>query len=204
MTTHATRRSIDTVSSRPDAFSAIRRRPSSTCTRSRVGTGGIAEGGPLVVDTGRFTGRSPQDKFVVDEPGSDRPDLVGERQPADRRGAVRGAARARSSSTSRLRRRCTSSTRSPAPTRPPDRGARRHREPVPRAVRADDVHRADRRRSSSSTSRRRSSSTHRRSRPIPPSTRRGPGRSSCSIRRAPRSSSGARSTRARSRSRSSR
>jgi phosphoenolpyruvate carboxykinase (ATP) len=30
----------------------------------------LAEGGPLCVDTGRFTGRSPQDKFVVDEPGS--------------------------------------------------------------------------------------------------------------------------------------
>jgi phosphoenolpyruvate carboxykinase (ATP) len=31
----------------------------------------IAEGGPLVVDTGRHTGRSPQDKFVVREPGSE-------------------------------------------------------------------------------------------------------------------------------------
>ena len=31
----------------------------------------LAEGGPLVVDTGRFTGRSPQDKFVVREPGSE-------------------------------------------------------------------------------------------------------------------------------------
>ena len=30
----------------------------------------IAEGGPLAVDTGRFTGRSPKDKFVVREPGS--------------------------------------------------------------------------------------------------------------------------------------
>src|SRR5581483_9294629 len=30
-----------------------------------------AEGGPLVVDTGRFTGRSPKDKFVVREPGSE-------------------------------------------------------------------------------------------------------------------------------------
>ena len=34
------------------------------------GHGRLAEGGPLAVDTGRFTGRSPQDKFVVDEPGS--------------------------------------------------------------------------------------------------------------------------------------
>ena len=37
----------------------------------RGGAGQLAEGGPLVVDTGRFTGRSPQDKFVVREPGSE-------------------------------------------------------------------------------------------------------------------------------------
>jgi phosphoenolpyruvate carboxykinase (ATP) len=33
--------------------------------------GVLAEGGPLAVDTGRFTGRSPKDKFVVREPGSE-------------------------------------------------------------------------------------------------------------------------------------
>jgi phosphoenolpyruvate carboxykinase (ATP) len=33
--------------------------------------GRIAHGGPLVVDTGRHTGRSPKDKFVVREPGSE-------------------------------------------------------------------------------------------------------------------------------------
>jgi phosphoenolpyruvate carboxykinase (ATP) len=32
--------------------------------------GRLAEGGPLAVDTGRHTGRSPKDKFVVREPGS--------------------------------------------------------------------------------------------------------------------------------------
>jgi len=35
------------------------------------GDGRIAEGGPLAVDTGTFTGRSPRDKFVVTEPGSE-------------------------------------------------------------------------------------------------------------------------------------
>jgi phosphoenolpyruvate carboxykinase (ATP) len=34
-----------------------------------AGTARLAEGGPLVVDTGLHTGRSPQDKFVVREPG---------------------------------------------------------------------------------------------------------------------------------------
>ena len=31
----------------------------------------LAEGGPLVVDTGKHTGRSPKDKYVVREPGSE-------------------------------------------------------------------------------------------------------------------------------------
>jgi len=31
----------------------------------------LGESGPLVVDTGRFTGRSPKDKFIVREPGSE-------------------------------------------------------------------------------------------------------------------------------------
>jgi phosphoenolpyruvate carboxykinase (ATP) len=34
------------------------------------GDGRLAEGGPLVVDTGEHTGRAPKDKFIVREPGS--------------------------------------------------------------------------------------------------------------------------------------
>jgi phosphoenolpyruvate carboxykinase (ATP) len=37
----------------------------------RRGEATMAEGGPLVVDTGAHTGRSPKDKFVVREPGSE-------------------------------------------------------------------------------------------------------------------------------------
>jgi len=37
----------------------------------RRGEARIAEGGPMVVDTGRHTGRSPRDKFIVREHGSE-------------------------------------------------------------------------------------------------------------------------------------
>jgi phosphoenolpyruvate carboxykinase (ATP) len=48
------------------------------------GDGRLAEGGPLAVDTGRHTGRSPKDKFVVREPGSeDRIDWGSVNQPLE-------------------------------------------------------------------------------------------------------------------------
>jgi phosphoenolpyruvate carboxykinase (ATP) len=56
------------------------------------GEGKLAEGGPLVVDTGRFTGRSPKDKFVVQEPGSEdriRWGTVNQPLPEDRFEALR-------------------------------------------------------------------------------------------------------------------
>jgi phosphoenolpyruvate carboxykinase (ATP) len=57
-----------------DARGTILRNPTTSQLYTDVlarGDGRLAEGGPLVVDTGRFTGRSPKDKFVVREPGSE-------------------------------------------------------------------------------------------------------------------------------------
>lgn len=57
-----------------DPVGAVLRNPTTSLLYMhaiRRGDGRLAEGGPLVVDTGRFTGRSPKDKFVVTEPGSE-------------------------------------------------------------------------------------------------------------------------------------
>ncbi len=56
-----------------DASGAVYRNPSTSLLYTHAlqrGDGRLAEGGPLVVDTGRFTGRSPKDKFLVEEPSS--------------------------------------------------------------------------------------------------------------------------------------
>jgi phosphoenolpyruvate carboxykinase (ATP) len=58
-----------------EAAGAVRWQPSTpqlyTDALAR-GEGRIAEGGPLVVDTGVHTGRSPKDKFIVREAGSEQ------------------------------------------------------------------------------------------------------------------------------------
>ena len=57
-----------------DAAGRVQYQPSTSLLYTQAllrGDGRLAEGGPLVVDTGRYTGRSPNDKFVVREPGSE-------------------------------------------------------------------------------------------------------------------------------------
>ena len=143
----------------------------------------LAEGGPLVVDTGRHTGRSPQGPLRRPRARAPRSGSPGATSTSrSRRSSSRASAR-RSSRGSR-RATSTSSTRSRAPiprtgsasassrTRPGTRSSRR-RSSSSRP-----------RRSSPTTSPRRSSSTRPTSRPIPTRTGRAPRRSSSCTRRA--------------------
>jgi phosphoenolpyruvate carboxykinase (ATP) len=64
---------VDLTEQGIDATGAVYRNPTTALLYTHAlarGEGKLAEGGPLVVDTGAFTGRSPKDKFLVDEPSS--------------------------------------------------------------------------------------------------------------------------------------
>ena len=100
----------------------------------------LAEGGPLVVDTGEHTGRSPKDKLVVREPGSEDRIWWSDVNAEISEELVRAAARQADGpprAARRLRRRRLRGRRS----RASDRRARDHREPLARALRQDPVHR---------------------------------------------------------------
>ncbi|HEX5450713.1 MAG TPA: phosphoenolpyruvate carboxykinase (ATP) [Gaiellaceae bacterium] len=65
---------VDLATHGIDAGGAIYRNPTAALLYTHAlarGEGRIAEGGPLAVDTGKHTGRSPKDKFIVQEPSSE-------------------------------------------------------------------------------------------------------------------------------------
>ena len=147
------------------------------------GEGRIAEGGPLNVDTGKHTGRSPKDKFVVREPGSEDRIWWGDVNAEISEEHFDGL---REKVVAHLGGRTTSTswTRSPAPTRStgsPSASSRTIRTTRSSPGRCSST-RA--RTSCASSSRRRSSCTRPGSNPTPPPTAPAPARSSCSIRRA--------------------
>jgi phosphoenolpyruvate carboxykinase (ATP) len=64
---------VDLAESGIEARGRVFRQPTTSLLYTHAlvrGEAQLAEGGPLVVDTGRHTGRAPNDKFVVREPGS--------------------------------------------------------------------------------------------------------------------------------------
>ena len=73
----------------------------------RAATGGWPRAAPLVVDTGRFTGRSPKDKFLVRGAGLAGADLVGRGQPAALARSISPGCATRSRRSSARRMRCT-------------------------------------------------------------------------------------------------
>ena len=65
---------IDTAPS----FTGISARRRSSSRRCARGEGLLAKDGPLVVETGKHTGRSAKDKFIVRDAETERHDLVGQ------------------------------------------------------------------------------------------------------------------------------
>ena len=142
-----------------------------------AGDGSIAEGGPLVVSTGSHTGRSPKDKFIVREPGSeDRVWWGAINQPIDPANHASLGSRLRE----HLGRNDIYVIDAYAGADPKEQLSVRlvHRERLARAVRPDPLHRAARRRDRAARARRRSSSTRRASRPTRPATASAPATSS--------------------------
>jgi phosphoenolpyruvate carboxykinase (ATP) len=73
MTTTELPARVDLAEHGIDATGSVYRNPTTSLLYThalRRGDGRLAEGGPLVVDTGAFTGRSPKDKFLVEERSS--------------------------------------------------------------------------------------------------------------------------------------
>ena len=153
--------------------------------RARPRRGALAEGGPLVVDTGAHTGRSPKDKFIVREPGSEARIWWGE---VNAEISEDDFERLRDKVAARLGEGDVYVDRRVRGRRPgaPHRRARDHREPLARALREDALHRSDAETSSATWRRRHSSCTRRPSRPTPKRTARAAAPSSASTRPAPR------------------